>query len=395
MAVFNSLGSNYKLEFILKSVFSPAGRKARSIAKHNLAAHYKGKAVLTYKGREALELALRLSNLPAGSQVGINGFTCYVVFAAAERAGYEPVFIDVEKSGLNFSINELRQAHIQNPNLKAIVIQNTLGMPVDMDSLVAYCKKNQILVIEDLAHSQGAFYPGNIECGLAGEMTMLSFSQDKPLDVVAGGALIDRRTESGEVGALAETALNLRLKNRFYPFWTYLIRTTYQLGIGRLLHAALKKLHLLSTPMGGNKVSITNISSKAAALLALRWHDRQAELEHRKMIAKVYKNALPKSVQFEEVSGSVPSHLRFPIRVQNRPGLVAFLKQSQIYVGDTWYDAPIGPKKYLNLTSYTYGLCPNAEKLAETIVNLPTHINVSSEEAIVIAGKVKQWLESQ
>ncbi len=95
--IFNSLGSNYDGTFAWQSIVMPGSRRASSRLREILQMHFHGQAVLTYKGRQALELALSSRGLPPGSAVGINGLTCYVVYQAVERAGYQPVMLDVAK----------------------------------------------------------------------------------------------------------------------------------------------------------------------------------------------------------------------------------------------------------------------------------------------------------
>ena len=385
MAVFNSLGSNYTNGFVWKSWLSLGSGKDVATAQAKLKQQFGGEATLTYKGRQALELALRKSGLPAGSRVGINGFTCYVVYQAVQNAGYEPVFIDVEPGTLHFGLRQL-QTH---KDLKAIIVQNTLGLPADVPELEKHCQQQGIMIIEDLAHSLGAQYTDGREAGTVGDLTMLSFSQDKPLDVVAGGALIDRRVQPAAQAKLPLVSLLQRYKNRKYPFWTMLIRAGYGVGVGRYLHFGLKKMHLLATPMSDNLKGLSGMAPSTAKLLNGLLNQQTTELAHRQLIAKIYQQTLPASMQYK--TAGTPSYLRFPIQVADRAGLVAELKKHQIFIGDTWYDAPIAPKRYLAQTSYQTGQCPEAEKLAATIVNLPTHKHVTTEIAQDICAKIMQW----
>src|SRR3990167_3763630 len=82
MPIFNSLGSNYNLAYVLKALFSIGSRKDIKDLKNLLEERHQGKPVLFYKGREALSLALKILNLPKKSEIAINGFTCVAVFNA-------------------------------------------------------------------------------------------------------------------------------------------------------------------------------------------------------------------------------------------------------------------------------------------------------------------------
>lgn len=183
MSIFNSLGSNYDFKFVLKSLFL----KNDGGLKKFLERKYKGQVTLTYKGREAIELAL--SGLPKGSLIAINGFTCFAVYEAIKKAGHKALYLDIEKGELNFSPETLKRA----VNVKAVIIQNTLGYPCDIEKISQVCKENKIILIEDLAHSVGTRYENGKEAGMVGDFVALSFSQDKMIDVVSGGALIQRK----------------------------------------------------------------------------------------------------------------------------------------------------------------------------------------------------------
>lgn len=397
MAVFNSLGSNYSSKDVWRFLFAVGGSNEATELKAQLSQKYGGTALLTYKGREALEIAVANSGLPKDSEIGINGFTCYVVWLAVKNAGYKPVFIDIAQGQTNFSLAELQLAHQQHPAMKAFIVQNTLGYPVDMLPLVSYAKQQNLMVIEDLAHSIGAVYDDGREAGTVGALVMLSFSQDKTIDVVAGGAVVDRRSPPAPLNNanLKKIGVLQKLKNRWYPFWTSLIRKTYPLGLGRFIHFGLKKLNLLSTPMSDDLSGFHVMPNSAVGLLTKRLTTAKDLLAHRRQIAEAYRQNLPDELQVIHKAIGWSSYLRFPIWVEDRQSLIDYLRNEKIYIGDTWYDAPIGPKKYLDLTDYKLGSCPNAESLADGIINLPTHQYVSTEVANRICAKIKLWQSSQ
>lgn len=182
VSIFNSLGSNYDFNFVLKSLFSPGNDDLKSFLENK----YKGQVTLVYKGREAIELAL--GNINKGSLVGINGFICFAVYEAIKKAGMEVEYLDIEKGELNFSAETLKKA----VNVKAVIVQNTLGYPCDIEKIAQICKEKKIILIEDLAHSIGTRYESGEEAGMVGDFVVLSFSQDKIIDAVSGGALISR-----------------------------------------------------------------------------------------------------------------------------------------------------------------------------------------------------------
>jgi perosamine synthetase len=400
MNIFNSLGSNYNLSFVAKNLTTRSTQREFEQLQRYLSKKYDGKVLLTYKGREALRLALRACDMK-GAAVGICGFTCFAVYEAIVQEGYSVEYLDIQKDDLNFSAEELSKAIKANPRLKIIFIQNTLGYPCEIQKIKKICQEKNIILLEDLAHSIGARYRDGSEAGTVGDFTMLSFSQDKVIDSVSGGALIIRnkrfykRLDSFILKKIEEKQEG---KDKQYPLNTYMIRSTYTIGLGKLMHAFLKKLNALSNPMlYSNQGEIHSLPLAYADTIYRQFLHLHENLKHREKIANIYKNALNKVVLLDPLCSAIDSssNLRFPIVVENRNNLIEFLKKYNIHISDIWYDAPIGPKKYLSGTSYRKGMCLNAEVITDKIINLPTHINVSEKDAVFISQKINRWLKLQ
>lgn len=398
MNIFNSLGSNYTSNFVWRSLFAlPRGHEVARL-KGDLASRYGGEVVLTYKCRQALRLALELAELPANSQVGITGFTCFAVYQSVVDAGYQPVFLDIDPQTLNFTADTLSRACDKNQGLAAVIIQNTLGKMSDIVAISKLCRQRGLIIIEDLAHSLGNLYSTGQEAGTVGDFTTLSFSQDKVVDGTSGGALIIRNTQYQK--ALHISSINLPVevsaRDRFYPLITMLIRTTYPYGLGRLIHKSVKALGLLPRPMDGHAgTRLCTLPPWYADMINAQYQVLDATREHRRVISEIYAHELKGAPLglVDHAPESVP--LRFPILVNNRQGLLKYLTSQGVHITDTWYDAPVAPPRYMSRTSYMDGTCPNAEEVAKKIVNLPVHINTSQEAASRIATLINGWLSHE
>lgn len=398
MNIFNSLGSNYDFSFVFKALFSGNNSSDYAKLRSYLEDKYQGRSILVYKGREAIELALNLLNMPKGTQVAINGFTCYAVYKAIVNAGYKPEYLDIENLDLNFSAQKFRDKLKNESKIKVVIIQNMLGYPCDIEKIAEICKENKIILIEDLAHSIGTVYKNGQEAGTVGDFVMLSFSQDKMIDGISGGALIVRNKKYQDNSSLYLDQLTSKQQSidRFYPLFTYLIRTTYQTGIGKMIHVILKQVNLLSNPMGNKGSSgLHKLPSWYCNLALTKFKDLQSNLDHRRQIATVYTQKINPKILSETIvkQATDSTNLRFPIFVNDRNSLIKYLKAQGIYVSDIWYDAPIAPKKYMDLTDYQ-NQCPEAEMVSTQILNLPTHENVSIKQAEEIAERVNLWLRS-
>ena len=396
MAIFNSLGSNYNLKYVLKSLFSNSDGQDEKLKKF-LEEKYNGKAILTYKGREALILALKILDLPKESQVAINGFTCFAVYKAIEEADLIPVCLDLKEKNtdLNFSVKTLEEKIKENKNIKVVIIQNTLGYPADIEKITKLCQEKNITLIEDLAHCVGTKYlpaealakegENGQEAGTVGDFTILSFSQDKVIDAISGGALVirNKKFQKSENDFVFKQPKN-QLKDKLYPYFTFKIRFLYNIGVGKIFHFILKKLNLLSKPMQEDLYDFYSLPNWYCYLALREFNHLSQQLKHRKEIAKMYaknlnKNLLSKSIT-EKIN--ISSNLRFPISVENRNSLINFLKKYKIFVSDIWYDDVAKD-------------CPNAVGVSKKILNLPTHINVSKDDALKISERINIWFESK
>lgn len=393
MNIFNSLGSNYDWGVTVKALSLPNRKSFTDELTFLLEKTYQGKVLLTTKGREAIEIAL--SAFPKDYAVGITGYTCYAVYEAVVKSQHRPVFIDLDKNSLNFSVTELKTCIKNNPDLKIVILQNTLGFPCELLEIKKFCVEKDLILIEDLAHCVGTRYDNNQQAGTVGQFTVLSFSQDKMIDGITGGALINRGKYKINIEKKFSTqpAKN-NLLNRIYPLLTYIIRSTYAFYFGKFLHAIARRLCLLSQPMTFASIEYLILPPWHAALILNQFHSLDCNLQHRKIIAEIYLAELPAEithlVKRKDLQAS--SCLRFPILVPNRQKLLDYLRTKGMYVSDTWYDAPIAPGKYLPKTTYQKGACPMAEKVSRLMVNLPTHQNISKNQARQLCKEIKTWL---
>lgn len=399
MNIFNSLGSNYTLPFALRALFAGGGEGSRQKLIAYLEKRYGGHATLTYKGRDALALALRASiGETEGAKVAINGFTCIALYDAVVESGYTPLFLDIDDGAVDFSAATLREALGRQPQVRAVVIQNTLGTPGEIEQIAELCRVRGIALIEDLAHSIGATYDNGREAGTMGDAVVLSFSQDKVVDGISGGAVIMHNASfASRVGApKGHVPFARQCKDRLYPLITWNIRVLYPVGIGKALHALTRALRLLPRPLDGEQEQCM-LPGWYASLILEEFTRLPKTAEHRRNIATLYANRLAKSSQLPQVVEKLrrSANLRFPIQTADRAILVAQLAHAGVYISDIWYDAPIAPKKYASRTSYTKGICPRSDSLADTIVNLPTHINTSLSQAERIAYEVNTYLDHE
>ncbi|HLD27104.1 MAG TPA: DegT/DnrJ/EryC1/StrS family aminotransferase [Patescibacteria group bacterium] len=383
MTIFNSLGSNYTFRFVLHALFTRNKKHYTNKLIEYLEKKYQGKAHLLYKARNAITVALHILRLPKNSFIAINGFTCYAVYEAIIKAGHKPYYLDIDED-LNFSARTLEQALLKNTPIRAVIIQNTLGIPCDIEKISALCKKYQCFLMEDLAHSAGTVYNNGQKAGTVGDCTILSFGMDKIIDSVSGGALIIRMKIPTYSYTLEKVPFKQQIKDRLYPLFTFLIRKSYFFLLGKIIHTILKNLCLLNTPMESlSEKSLPALPSWQCHLTYEQLTQLENNLQHRRTIATIYSEKINPFLQSKKIIGRIPqsTNLRFPAFTKRRENLIAYLRQNNVYISDIWYDdAPIQ--------------CPKAEKIAHRIINLPTHQALSEKQALHIALLINRWVTS-
>src|ERR1700722_5471925 len=87
-------------------------------------------AVGVASGLDALEIALRCSDLPTGSRVLTTPLTAFATTLAIIRAGAEPVWCDVDESG-GLDLARADEALHADPNIRAVMPVHLFGHPLD------------------------------------------------------------------------------------------------------------------------------------------------------------------------------------------------------------------------------------------------------------------------
>lgn len=141
-------------------------------------------AIAVNNGTNALILALKAMNLPAGSEVIIPSFTIISCALACIYNNLIPVFIDSEEETWNMDVSRI-EAKITEKT-KAIMPVHIYGHPVDMDAVFKIAKRHNLFIIEDFAEAIGSEYKGR-RCGGFGDISCVSFYANKAITTGEGG----------------------------------------------------------------------------------------------------------------------------------------------------------------------------------------------------------------
>ena len=343
-------------------------------------------------GRNALKLGLQALDLSSSDEVLCQAFTCVAVPNAIKWAGAKSVYVDTVKNGFNISLRDLK-AKI-TPNSKAVIVQHTFGNPDDLKQIKKICQQHDLTLIEDCAHTLGVRYQ-NKPIGSFGDLSILSFGRDKAISSVFGGALLTSNAKLAK--KIDQHYHGLKQPSKLWIFKQLLhplvmaIAKPYYFSFGKYLIFVYQKSGLLSWPVTQKEKKcqeslLPKQLPNSLAILALQQLKKLKDTNQTRLKAVQSYQAIFKVPNFK----SFPL-LRFPLLVSNPQQLIKIAKKAKILLGD-WYRPVIAPTG-VNLTKVGYqtGSCPNAEKVSQKVVNLPT--NISNNQVNQVINLVNQHVD--
>ncbi len=361
--IFLGLASNYRAKNILKHMFA-LGRKRDYLAlERELSNRYHAPLETTsliYSGRSAISVALKSfilsGKIEKGDFVAVNAFTCFAVIEAIKNAELVPLYVDLEKTKdgkilPNYSAKTLEKLKQKNEKLKVFILQNTFGIPVDIESFLKVKEKYNLLLLEDIAHSAGRFYKTasgeKIEIGTVGDATCLSFGKGKAIDTILGGAVILRNPDLSlekviKKSWLLKIPLSDSMRAASYPFLAAIARG--------LAHLNLEKYWL-------------------GLLLKLKWIERSADTKLRELNTVSPWQAALALAQLKNLK---PTPLREYVLVRDKTEVLSRLKINGFRLEESWYEVPVSPARYFDSLNFPKESCKNAVFFSEHIINLPT-----------------------
>jgi dTDP-4-amino-4,6-dideoxygalactose transaminase len=348
--------------------------------------------------RSGMFVLFKSLDLPKDSQVLVLGFTCNAAVNPIKWASLKPVYVDMNASTGNMD-TEILQKYL-NKDVKAVLFQHTFGNSAGIEKITELCRTNNLILIEDCTHTIFGSHNDKL-IGSFGDAAIFSLGRDKAVSGVDGGVILINNPRfigsfDDNYNKISNPTTSWTYKELIYPLIWEVIKRTFTIGVGKLVHLSASKLNLIAKATSeqektGNmpKSIPAKLPNSLANLAYLQLKDVITLNKHRAELAEIYAKTLPQLQTFKFEDGNVP--LRYPILVKNREKLIKFLKRENVFVGD-WYTSPVTPLS-ISLEEYGYkkGSCPNSEAICEQIVNLPLHINTSKNDAQKVANLIKKY----
>lgn len=306
-------------------------------------------------GLEALHLILRAYGIGEGDEVIVPANTYIATWLAVSHAGAKPV--PVEPDEKTYNINSALIGQAITKKTKAIIAVHLYGQPADMDSINILAKKYDLKVIEDAAQAHGAKYKGR-RAGSLGDAAGFSFYPGKNLGALGDGGAVttDDSVLAEKVKLLRNYGSRLKYHNEIKGYNSRLDE----------LQAAMLRTKLL-------KLDEWNTRRCGVAQIYLQ------KLQNCNDLLLPY---MPERVE--------PVWHLFVLRHPKRDILQHYLTKAGI---GTLIHYPIPPhmsEAYSEL-GYRKGDFPITEKIAESIISVPIHPQLSQDNISQICNILDEF----
>jgi perosamine synthetase len=309
-------------------------------------------AVATSSGTTALHIALLAHGIGPGDEVITTPFTFIASVNSILYTGARPVFIDIEED--TFNINpDLIQAAI-SPNTKAIMPVHLYGYPCDMDAILEIAGRHNLVVIEDCAQSIGAEFKGQ----RTGSFGTGCFSLYATKNVMSGeGGMIT--TQDDDLAQRCRMIRNHGMQRRYYhDIMGYNFRMTD-------LHAAigLAQIDRLEDFTNRRRENARRLTEGIRSVVTPKVRDGYRHVWH-----------------------------QYTIRVdQGRDRDEAVKKLTEAGIGSgIFYPVPANKQAHLMEMGLGDVSLPVAEKVAQEVISIPVHPQLSQDDLDTIIKEVNQ-----
>lgn len=144
-------------------------------------------AICVNSGNAALHIALASLGVCPGDEVIVPDYTYIATATAVLMNGAVPILVDVDPQTYNIDPAAVRRAI--TPRTKAIIPVHFSGSVCAMDELVQIARENNLVIVEDAAHSHGGTWRGKA-LGAVGNAGCFSFQASKNLTSGEGGCIV-------------------------------------------------------------------------------------------------------------------------------------------------------------------------------------------------------------
>jgi len=358
-----------------------------------------GEVRLFGTGRAALHAFTASLDLPPGAEVLLPGYTCVVVPNVFMHLGLAVRYVDIARDDFNPTPEAISNAI--GPSTRLVVVPHNFGLVTEgLDLLRA--NHPDVVFIEDAAHAWGSTDAIGRVVGTLGHAAFFSFEYSKPLTTGIGGALVIhdaalRARFAARMPTLSAPATSTVLKQLLTLCWH---RLTMSLP-GPALRALVGLLRAPSRMLGlVAKTPDSEVAGDTQPDYRTGLHPLSAAigLTQARHAAEVHALRRTQAGDYDALLANLPGWewpvrapgavlLRYPLLLADaaaRDTAVAALEAEGI-VGGTWFDDVVHPRGSRRF-GYAEGDCPNGERAARQVLNLPLgrHARLSASQRAAV-----------
>lgn len=317
-------------------------------------------------GTDALRLALKAWGVRQGDAVFVPDFTFFATAEAVSSEGATPVFVDVDCETFNIDPADLEnkiETTVQKGVLtpKVIIAVDLFGLPADYDAVRRIADNYGLLVLEDGAQGFGGCANGKRSCSF-GDISTTSFFPAKPLGCYGdGGACF---TDNDE--------------------WARLMDSYRMHGKGSSKYENVR--------IGMN----SRLDTIQASILKVKLKAFDEELAAVNQAAAHYNARLADIVAAPVVpAGFLSSRAQYTIRLNSKTERDALQSElrSQGIPSMIYYPIPMHRQGAYRSLDTVVSQCPVASKLCDTVLSLPIHPYITSEEIERVCDAIKGFMQ--
>lgn len=346
----------------------PRTRKFEEDLKEYIGAKY---AVAFNSCSSALDMCIAAVGIKPGDEVITTTFTYAATVNAILHHGGKPILVDVNPETLLIDEDQVERKITKKT--RAIIPVDYSGQTPDLLKLKKICKKYGLYLIEDAAHSIGAFHK-NKKVGTIADLTCFSFHPVKNMTTGDGGAVTTNNKK------LAEKLMVLRVNGMDKESWK---RNTSSGTWDYSIVTAGYKTHMndLSAALGIHQLRKLDRNNKIREELSLAY---DAEF---KEVSEIF--------VLKRLSFNLHAYNMYPVLVEvsklkiNRNQIMEQLKEYNI--GSIVYYRPIHLHEfYQNELGVKKGDFSNAEFAFERLICLPLYHGMIKKDVMFVANVLKK-----
>ncbi len=340
-------------------------------------------------------MMLRWLGVKEGDEVIVPAYTYSATALAVLHAGARPVMVD---SGIDFniSVNAIRNAI--TPKTKAIIPVDIAGFPCDYDAIMNLVNEpaikslyqaetenqrnmGRILVLNDAAHSLGAWYQFGMRTGSETDIAIFSLHAVKNITTAEGGAICLNLPAPFDNEALykelRQMSLNCQTKDAFSKSkaggWRYDI-----VGFGM-------------------KINMADVNA-AIGLAQIRQYDNL--LQERKRVFELYNNAFSKTdwaiTPPQKQGGRETSYHIYALRIKSftddqRDAMIEEIAKKEVAVNVHFIPMPM--LTFFNEMGYDINNYPQAYDNYKSEISLPIYPQLTNEQVNFVIDAVMEAYE--